>query len=234
MTVRLKKKEVVARETTAFYFEKPAGFNFTAGQYMDWKVVNPHYTDAEGNSRDLTISAAPSEPDLAFTVRIRESAFKRNLAGATVGLEMEVSGPSGRFVLPENTEIPVVFIAGGIGITPFRSMSVEATLMKSAQKITLLYANHEPEEAAYLSELLELEKRNPNFKLIATMTGKAPGWTGERGRIDEEMTQRLIPDWKSVKYYVAGPAEMVFSMNEKLLGMGISKENIKLEDFPGY
>jgi ferredoxin-NADP reductase len=110
----------------AFQFDKPAGFSFRAGQFIELALIDPAETDALGTARALSIASAPQDDGLMFATRIRDSAFKRALATMTPGSVVRIEGPFGDLVLPNNPRRPIVLLAGGIGITPFRSIAVRA------------------------------------------------------------------------------------------------------------
>lgn len=121
-TSRLKKKETLAEGTMGFYFAKPAAFQFKPGQYLDITLVDPPETDAEGNIRSLSIASSPEDEHLLVATRMRDSAFKRFLRTAATDAEVTMDGPMGSFTLHNNSSKPAVFLAGGIGITPFSSI----------------------------------------------------------------------------------------------------------------
>src|SRR4029077_11417158 len=115
---RLKEKEHLAEGTMGFYFAKPEGFQFKAGQYVDVTLIDPAETDAEGNIRSFSIASAPENEHLLVATRMRDTAFKRVLRMAHADLEVNMEGPIGSFTLHNNAAKPAVFLAGGIGITP--------------------------------------------------------------------------------------------------------------------
>lgn len=235
--VKLVKKEEVAEGTMAFFWEKPQGFEFKSGQTMDITLINPAETDAEGNSRTFSIIQAPYEDTLGNATRMRDTAFKRVLKNMEPGTEVELEGPFGSFTLHNDTSKAAVILAGGIGITPFYSIAKNAAHGKLPHKIYLFYSNRRPEDAAFLSELLELEKQNPNFKLIATMTDidkSQQAWNGETGYITKEMITKYVPDLPKAISYLAGPATMVGAMHKLLNDAGVDDDNIKMEEFAGY
>ena len=125
-TAPLTKREEIAEGTMAFHFAKPADFQFRAGQSIDLTLLNPPETDAEGNSRAFSIASAPFDNDLMIATRMRDTAFKRVLRKASPGLQVKIDGPGGSFVLHRKSEKPAVFLAGGIGITPFLSIIRQA------------------------------------------------------------------------------------------------------------
>jgi ferredoxin-NADP reductase len=235
--VKLKRKEEVAEGTMAFYFERPAGFQFKAGQFADFSLLNPPETDAEGNIRSFTIASAPQEEDLMFATRMRDTAFKRVLKTMPLGTEIEMEGPSGSLVLHGDSSRPAVLLAGGIGITPFRSMILGASTSRHAHRLLLLYSNRRPEDAAFLQELEAFATRNKNFTLIATMTGMTKSklkWSGRTGSIDKQMLSESIPDLKNSICYLAGPPTMVSRIGQTLAEAGVSKDSIRAEAFDGY
>jgi len=139
--VRLRKKEAIAEGTMTFYFEKPAGFQFKPGQFANLTLVSPPETDAEGNVRMFSIASAPFEDDLMFTTRMRDTAFKRVLKSMPFGTEIKLGGPFGSFTLHSDSSRPAVFLAGGIGITPFRSMILHASRSRLPHRLLLFYSN---------------------------------------------------------------------------------------------
>lgn len=219
MKLRFLRRKEVARETMTFYFVKPAGFKFLAGQFLEWTV--------EGNTHPLTLSSAPFEKDLSFTTRLRDTPFKNFIKTMPVGTFVDVVGPEGDFVLPKVYPPaggrPLVFLAGGIGITPFRSMILQSLHDKLPQEIYLFYSNHSLEETAFLEELTGLAKENPQFHFISVVT-----------RIDESLIKKFLPDFTKAIFYAAGPPAMVKAMRDFLLKAGVKPENLKLDMFSGY
>lgn len=234
---KLVKKEEVTDGTMAFYFEKPEGFDFIAGQYMTVTLLNPPETDYEGKSRCLSIASAPREKHLMFATRMRDTAFKRVLKNLPIGSEIKINGPEGSFYLPEGSSKPAVFLIGGIGITPVFSILKNAAYEKLPHQLFLFYSNKRPEDAAFLKELQSLEKENKNFKLVATMTetdnSKTP-WQGETEYINKNMIQEHIKNLNSPIYYMSGPPSMVKAMRELLKKIGVSENDIRFEEFTGY
>jgi ferredoxin-NADP reductase len=220
----------------AFHFAKPAEFHFRAGQYLDLTLIDPPESDAEGNIRGFSIASPPFENDLMIATRMRDTAFKRVLAqGAPLKVKLE--GPGGSFVLHNKLERPAVFLAGGIGITPFFSIIRQATHEKRAQQLYLFYSNHRPEDAAFLDDLNKIAEANPNFHFIATMTkmeASKRAWSGEREVLNEEMLRRYLPSLQGPIYYIAGPPGLVAAMRRTLTAAGVDEDDIRTEEFSGY
>lgn len=235
--VKLNQREEVADGTLAFSFPKPEGFPFQAGQFLELTLINPPETDEDGNKRAFTIASAPSEPYLMVATRMRDSAFKRVLQSMSLGTEVQIEGPFGDLVLHSNAAKPAVFLAGGIGITPFRSIAVRAAREGLAHRLTLFYSNRRPEDAAFLQELRALRAENGNFTLVDTVTAAEAGGDGrnvETGRISQEMLQRHLGELNGPTYYVAGPPEMVAAMQQILYSAGLKHDDIRAEEFSGY
>lgn len=233
--VRLKSRREIAVGTMAFHFEKPEGFQFKAGQFVNLALIDPPETDTKGNRRTFSIASAPYEQDLIVVTRMRDTAFKRILKTMPLGTAVKIQGPFGSLTLEENPSRPVVMLAGGIGITPFRSMILQGTQDPQAQPLFLFYSNRRPVDGPFLAELGELEKRNPQYRFIGTITEiEGRTWQGERGYITKEMLARYINDLKAPVYYIAGPETMVAAMHKMLNEAGVNTESIHTEEFAGY
>ena len=221
----------------AFHFEKPRNFAFTPGQAGDFSLDHPPETDAEGNKRAFSLASAPYENDLIIATRMRDTAFKRSLKAIPLGTEFALDAPWGELTLHEDTSIPAVFLTGGIGITPVRSIVLQATRDKLDQKIVLFYSNHTPEDAPFLDELIAAQSANPHFTLVATMTKmekSAQPWHGETGFIDKAMLTKFLDDLTIPIYYVTGPPTMVNAMQKMLTEAGVKAANVRAEEFSGY
>ncbi|HYU64904.1 MAG TPA: FAD-dependent oxidoreductase, partial [Candidatus Paceibacterota bacterium] len=230
-----KDKKEVAEGTMAFYFEKPAGFEFRAGQTIDLSLINPSETDEKGITRAYTIAAAPFEDNLMITTRIRDSAFKRILNSLSLGSKLNFDGPFGSLILHNNISKPAVFLTGGIGITPFRSIILQASHDELPHKLFLFYSSRRPEDAPFLEELTNL--KNPNFQFISTMTQMEKSrypWEGQRGYINQTMLSKYVDDLSAPIYYVTGPPQMVTAMYQMLVKAGVDSDNIRTEEFAGY
>lgn len=235
--IKLKSKEDIASDTMAFHFEKPENFNYKAGQFADYTLINPSQTDAEGNTRAFTISCAPYEDDIMFTTRMRDSAFKRVIQEMPIGTEVVFDAPYGSFTLHNNTSIPAVFLTGGIGITPVRSILLQATHDIAPHQIFVFYSNKTPKDAAFLIDLNNIQEKNKNITLVPSMTdmeGSDQKWKGEEGFFTKEMLQKYIVDLQKPIYYLSGPKTMVTAVRKTLNEAGIDDDNIGTEEFSGY
>lgn len=237
LVVSLRRRERVAERTIAVYFDKPAGFQFRAGQTIDVTLIHPSESDAEGNSRTFSIASAPNEPDIMVATRMRGSAFKRVLSTMPLGTAVYVDGPMGSFTLHDDATRPAVCLAGGIGITPFRSMIVDVVSRRTRHELWLFFANREPQDAAFLGELQALASVASGFHLVVTMTAPRESVfprTSETGHIDSAMIHRHVPEAMAPVYYVAGPPGMVVALHDRLVKAGVSKLDIRAEEFSGY
>lgn len=234
---KLKSRELVAEGTLALTFDTPAHFTFTPGQFIDIELMDAAETDEAGNIRGFSISSAPQEEAIMITTRVRNTAFKRTLNAMPVGTPVKIEGPFGNFRLHSAVRRPAVFLAGGIGITPFRSMLLDAAYRKLPHRVFLFYCNRRPEDAPFLREMESLARTNANYHFVATMTQLQHSncvWQGERGFVDEEMLEKYLKNEKSPIYYTAGPPAMTNALHEMLLNCGINGDDIRSEQFPGY
>ncbi|GCB05226.1 ferredoxin--NADP reductase [Ralstonia sp. SET104] len=237
-TVRLTAHRRVAEGTMAFHLEKPAGFEFRPGQAMELILPGQH---ADANSSDVrhvfSIVSAPHEDELIIATRMRDSVFKRTLGNLPISTEVQIDGPFGSLTLHKNTARAGVLIAGGIGVTPFMSILRDATKLQIPQDLLLLYSNRRPEDAAFLTELQQLEKQNPRFRLMATMTDmehSAQSWDGVTRKMDSAWIKHAIEGLADPIFYVSGPPAMVEAMRQTLVAAGMDEDNVRSEEFYGY
>jgi ferredoxin-NADP reductase len=209
ITLTLWEKKEVVEGTMAFCFGSDGQrFVFKPGQWIRITLLDPLYKDKKGNARDFSIASSPGEPSLMIVTRMTGSAFKRSLADLPLGSKVRVNGPYGDFLLDADPTRPAVFLAGGIGITPFRSMIKHAIEQHSSQWFTLVYCNRTPDDAAFLDELQKWEKESSSFRLIATVTeaatsGKA--WEGRRGHLEVRFIKDYLGDDDPPVPAVTGP-----------------------------
>jgi ferredoxin-NADP reductase len=234
---KLVRRETVAEGTMAFCFSKPSEFRHQAGQSLLMTLINPPETDSEGDARTFTIASAPHDAELMIATRMRDTAFKRVLKTAPLGTAVRIDGPGGEMMLHDDAARPAVFLAGGIGITPFLAMARHAANARLPHRLYLFYSNRRPEDAAFLAELQAMERLNPNYRLIATMAEpekSAQRWSGETGFIRRDMLERHLPGIANPVYYFAGPPPMTMAMRQLLESIGISEQAMRYEEFYGY
>jgi ferredoxin-NADP reductase len=210
LTLTLREKKELANGTMAFCFGLDGQpFVFKPGQCIRITLLDPLYKDNKGNARDFSIASSPGESSLMIATRMTGSAYKRSLADLPLGSSVRVNGPYGDFLLDTDPMRPAVFLAGGIGITPFRSMIKHAIEQHSPQRLTLVYCNRTPDDAAFLDELQHWERESPNFRLIATMTqtaNRSEALAGRRGYLDVRFMKDYLGDQEQPVSYVAGPS----------------------------
>jgi ferredoxin-NADP reductase len=236
MQAKIKEKREVAKGTLLVEFDLLGKeVDFTPGQYFWVELLDPPYDDEKGPRRHITVVTSPNDRGvLGLATRVRDSAFKRSLAELPVGTEVDVEQPKGDFLLPDDTEQEYVFIAGGIGITVFRSMLRYIAEENLPHHVTLIYSNRDRESTAFLDELQELERANPNLRVVLTMT-EDPEWDGETRRIDADfLRDHLGDDLGAFTYLVAGPPGMVEAMAAMLKEAGVPEAKVRPERFSGY
>jgi ferredoxin-NADP reductase len=224
------KLDLVERKTEvpgveSFIFEPREPLSWQAGQYLHY-VLHHEPTDDRGSDRWFTVSSAPFEKRVVVTTREaseKGSSFKKKLFSLVPGKSIEISVVEGDFVI-ENVAQECIFIAGGIGITPFHSILKEADHMGEKLNVTLLYANRD-ENFVFKEELEQFAKNNPNLSIQYIMAPE---------RIDEAVIKKFVPDLSTPIFYISGPAPMVFALKETAQTIGVPEGHIKLDDFPGY
>lgn len=218
-----KKEEVPGVET--FIFEPEVSLTWKPGQFYHL-VLHHEPTDDRGSDRWFSNAAAPYENVIQITTRLsqdKSSTFKKALKEMKIGDEIEISDLDGDFVIDDLNK-KYVFIAGGIGITPFRSILKQLQYEKKSIDAVLLYANRD-QNVVFKEELEEVAKNTTDFKIQYVFSPEM---------INEEKIKELVPDIIESVFYVSGPEPMVESMGKVLKGLGVSDENLKQDWFPGY
>ena len=213
-----------APDTVSFIFATEQPLQWKAGQLLRY-VLNHPDPDDRGLHRFFSIASAPYERHVMLTTRFaaRSSSFKKTLKNLQPGDAIEAFDLEGDFVV-DDAEKTFVFIAGGIGITPFRSILLDLDYCRKPVNVQLLYANHD-DDFVYREELEALRNRQAKFEI---------NYVVSPDRIDDKSIPRLVPDMERPVFYVSGPEPMVESMDETLKGIGVSDERIKNDFFPGY
>jgi ferredoxin-NADP reductase len=210
---------------------------FLPGQYMEWTL--PHKNpDSRGNRRYFTIASSPTEDVLRLGVKFYPNGSSYKKAMATLDTQTPIVGAqlSGEFTLPKDINQKLVFIAGGIGITPFRSMMKYLIDVKQVRPIVLFYVNKRLEEIVYL-DVFNQARDQLGIKTVYTLTDPAAipaDWQGKVGRIDAAMIMQDVPDFKERIFYLSGPHAMVTAYEATLKSMGVPQKQIKIDFFPGF
>ncbi len=235
LTLKLKEKIRLSKDVYEFVFTRDRYNAFRPGQYMEWTLAHAH-ADSRSVRRYFTIASSPTERDIRLGVKFYapSSSFKKALFSMQPGDAIVASQLSGDFTLPMDTGEKLVFIAGGIGITPFRSM-IRYLLDKGEKRpITILYANKTPPDAVY-RDLLDRAEQELGIRTVYAFTdADAQQPVGSVRAIDPKVVAREVPDYKDRTFYISGPQGMVTSFKDMLIGIGVARTDIKTDYFPGF
>lgn len=237
LTLKLKKALQLTLDTAEFVFDTDYPLSFKPGQYLEWTLGHDK-ADSRGNRRYFTIASSPTEKELLLGVKFypKPSSFKKALALMNDGDKIIASQLSGDFVLPRNKNKKLVFIAGGIGITPFRSMIKYILDTKQKRDVVLIYSNKTKMDIVY-KDIFDLATRLFGLKVIYTLTDlkdRQTLWVGRRGTVDEKMIREEVKDFEERTFYISGPPSMVAGVEKTIKGLGVSGKNIKTDFFPGF
>lgn len=212
---------------------------YTAGQFAFFDIGNVN-DDPKGPIRHFTIASSPTEDFILISTRIRDSPYKKRLDSLQQGEIVKVRGPEGKFTLHEDYSMPAIFLSGGIGVTPFRSMIKYATDKNLPVRIFMFDSNKNQKNILYKTEFDNCTKINQNLKIIHTVTEQETSvekWKGAKGRIDEAMLKKYLQpvDFENSIFYICGPPPMVKAMKQILdHTLHVPSERIKIEEFTGY
>lgn len=220
-----------------FVFPLQKKLAFLPGQYMEWTLSHKQ-TDSRGNRRYFTIASSPTENNLLLGIKFypNGSSYKKAMAVLDANTPLVGAQVSGDFTLPKDPKTKLVFIAGGIGITPFRSMIKYLIDINESRPITLLYSNKTVNEIAY-AEIFNQAQQRLGIKTFYTLTDKTKlpqNWQGMVGRIDATMIAQVVPDFMERLFYLSGPHAMITAYEETLKNMGVPQKQIKTDFFPGF
>jgi glycine betaine catabolism B len=224
-------QEIIPRSTEVLSvrFAKTVDFAFKPGQYM---MVTLHTND-KSLTHPLTISSSPTENFLEFTKRLSDSEFSQTLRNLKVGDLVGLDAPYGIFTFMG--EYPkVAFLAGGIGITPFRSICQYCTDKQVQSSIILFYGCKNQNDMTFKEDFEEIEKKNPNLKLVFVAAEAGSDWMGKRGFINADLIKEEAPDFKERMFYACGPPPMVSAMQKLIADLGLPQSQLKLEALVGH
>ena len=228
--VTLSEKKTIAENTVELTFSvSDQSFSFNAGQYVSIEIPSLAGARVPDRCHDFSIASSPSNPkEISIALRVSESIFKTALLSLPIGGVVNIDGPKGVLVfhvppVPIAPPVPLIFVAGGIGITPLLSMIRYATEISSTQKITLLYCNSKKETTAYLEELSALEQKNPNFEMHILF-----------GVPEEKLFAPFMEKTPKAIWYIVGAPAMVTAVKQILAVHGILDTQIRIEEFTGY
>lgn len=233
--MKLKEKNRLSNDVYEFCFESDGAVRFSPGQYMEW-TLNHRRPDSRGNRRFFTIASSPNEKEIKLGVKFypNASSFKQALFAVNPGDAILAAQPAGDFTLSGNKREKLAFIAGGIGITPFRSMITHLLDRNEERDVILFYSAKTPGDLAYKSVFDEAEERI-GLKAVYTVNdaGGLAGWNGKTGFLSADTVRKEAPDYLERMFYISGPRSLVDVFKQTLLAMGVSPKKIKIDYFPG-
>jgi ferredoxin-NADP reductase len=236
LMLKLKQKLAVASGTYDFVYAGAGNFNFRPGQYLEWTLAQDS-PDRRGSRRYFTMASSPTEADIRLGVKFYNpaSSFKQTMLNMQPGQKIVASQLAGDFTLPKNRKEKLAFVAGGIGITPFRSMVKYLIDKNEKRDIIIFYSNRTITDIAY-KEIFDEAQSRLGIKTVYVLTDKntKPGWDGEIGHIDGKMIARQVPDYLHRVFYLSGPHAMVAAFEKTLKNLGVSRGRIKIDFFPGF
>jgi len=237
LRLRLQKKEQLTPEMYNFSFTPDEQLVFKPGQYLEWTL--PHQgSDSRGNRRYFTIASSPTETEISLGVKIvpdQSSSFKKALLELTPGQEVLATQLAGDFTLPAASNQKLAFIAGGIGITPFRSMVKYLIDTKQQRDIVLFYVSSTNDGFAYKEVFDQAKKVGLKTVYVITQAKNIPkNWTGQSGYISAEMIHRELSDYAERTFYLSGPNAMVSAYKDLLRKLNIGHAEIVTDYFPGF
>jgi glycine betaine catabolism B len=254
----IEKEELEGTDIMTFKFTKKGYPKYKAGQFAFFPLDNVN-NDSKGPVRHFSLTSSPTEGVLMVSTRIRDTPYKQRLSAIQEGEQVKVSKAQGNFVLHDDYSKPAIFLSGGIGVTPFRSMIKYATDKQLPLRIMMFDSNRNRQNILYKGEFDKWAAQNQNLKIIYTITEEGKGkeqeqqgmadatriaietkgnWNGERGRIDRTMIERHVSkeEISDAIFYICGPPGMIHALEEDLLQkqLQIPEERIKVEEFTGY
>jgi ferredoxin-NADP reductase len=223
--------EKLSARTTTFWFHPEGVIRFEPGQYVELTVPHDHI-DSRGDTRWMSFSSTPTEPLLGITTTFmpKSSSYKHALRALRPGDHVQFGSVLGDFVLPKSTHVPLIFIVGGIGIAPVRSMVKWLNSRLEHRDIRLLYSASTPQELIF-NELLSTYP----MRYTPIVTKPTPSWDGSTGRL----TSHKVIDWlgnaiDDALIYLSGPQGLIEPLYNELLSAGLPRSQLVLDYFPGY
>ncbi len=252
LILHLKERVKLSENIYGFIFSANQKLKFQAGQYLEWTLPMEKFIikpDSRGNRRYFTVALSPTElstkgavsdkfskNEIQIGVRIDQqasSSFKKNLLALPVGAEITASHLAGEFTMPKNISEKLVFVAGGIGITPFRSMIKYLIDTGEKRDVVLFYSANSENDFAY-TEIFQEAKAKINLQSIYLPSAPSESWQGPSGRLNADLLAECVPDFLQRLFYLSGPNAMVENYKKLLLSIGVKKKRIKTDYFPGF
>jgi ferredoxin-NADP reductase len=237
LRIHLQERRPETADVISFIFDLGGQpFAYRPGQYVSYQLDALAFPDPRGPNRHFTISSSPTEKGIVrFTTRMRGSGFKETLRNAPLGYELSIGVPAGRFVMPEESQTRHhVFMAGGIGVTPFRSILRHAADTKKPVHALIFCFNHSSADIVFRQELEEIVRQMPNLSVVHVLSEPEPGWRGEQGKLDEALLRKYVPNPEQPLYWISGPPLMVQAYKDLLLKVGVTDKSVRTDSFTGY
>ncbi len=236
LQLRLKERNRLAADTYEFVFASPRKFSYKPGQYLEW-TLGYDDPDSRGNRRYFTLASSPTEHNLRLGIKFSEksSSFKRALLSMGKEAPIFASHLGGEFVLPDDPNQKCILLAGGIGVTPYRSMIKYLLDTKQRRPLVLIYSAKTPNDILY-RDVFDRAEKELGIRTVYTVTenGSLPAnWTGKVGRITPELIRSVAPDYRNCVYFISGPRSMVDGFKDALHRLGIPGMQIKTDYFAG-
>lgn len=236
LVLTLRERVQIAPDIYDFIFVPTRKLAFAPGQYMEWTLGHDD-PDGRGNRRFFTLASSPTEDEVRVGVKFypQSSTFKQALLGADENTEVVATHLAGDFTLPTDPNQKCVFIAGGIGVTPFRSMIKYLLDTHQQRPIIMFYATRGVDDIVY-GDVFEQARRELGIKTIYTITNpqqRPAWWQGYVGRITPEMIQAEVPDYLNCTFYLSGPGVLIDAFKTSLAQLGVKQHQIKTDYFPG-
>jgi ferredoxin-NADP reductase/Na+-translocating ferredoxin:NAD+ oxidoreductase RnfD subunit len=233
----LKRKIRITPDSADFIFDPDSTVNYLPGQYMEWTLPHEN-TDSRGNRRYFTLASSPTEPDLRIGLKFynKGSSFKEAMLQIDSNSLIGAHHLAGDFVLPDNIRTKLVLIAGGIGITPYRSMIKYLIDKHQRRDIILIYSARHPEDFAY-QDVFDQAKKELGVRVLYVLTGHNQNQDKDKylnGRISKKLIEQYVPDYDQRIFYLSGTNNMVQSISTQLRELNLPKSQIKTDNFSGY
>ena len=237
MRIRLKERRAETSDVMSFIFDLGGQqLQYRPGQILHYELDALAFPDERGPRRHFTISSSPTEKGIVmFTTRMRGSGFKETLRHAPAGYELTCESLEGEFIMREGeTRLRHVFIAAGIGITPYRSILRYAADSNEPLNVLLLYFNRSSADIVFRHEFESIARQMPTFSFVNVLTEPEEGWKGEQGKLSPALLRKVLPAPDGISFWVSGPPSMVGACRELLEQFGVKDEGIRTDRFMGY
>ncbi len=236
MRIRIKERRPETPGVMSFIFDLGGQpFDYRPGQFAYFELDELLLPDEKGKRRHFTLSSSPTEKGvLMITTRMRGSGFKETLARVPLGTELTVEPADGEFVMPAGERRRHIFIAGGIGITPYRSILKSVIDGRTPIRALLLDFNRSSSDLIFWPELQDFAIRIPTLEIVPVLAEPGPGWGGETGIFRMDLLQKYVPRPEHALFWISGPPAMVQEIEEMMEKSGIDPESMRHDQFLGY